>query len=85
MILKSCEDCIHETVCPNKDNYSDVLNVGDYCGDFKDKKNIVEVVKCKDCKRCIKTSLEDYCDLHSTRWDKFYVKGNGYCNFGERR
>ena len=35
MILKSCEECIHFQICEHSADYEDILNVEDYCRDFK--------------------------------------------------
>ena len=37
MKLITCRDCIYEFVCPNYNSYDDVLNVSDYCPNFKNK------------------------------------------------
>ncbi len=57
--------------------------------DFIDKfpvEDVVPVVRCRECKH-FKTNInkENYCDIHSTRWDKFYVNENEYCSRGEKR
>ena len=48
--------------------------------------DVTPVVRCCQCKY-LKTiiSKENYCDIHSTKWDKFYVKTDDYCSYGERR
>lgn len=49
-------------------------------------KDIVPVVRCRECKHFITNiNKENYCDIHSTRWDKFYVNENEYCSRGEKR
>lgn len=62
-------------------------------GDFADvvysipvDEDVVKVVRCKNCKY-FKTSVnkENYCDIHSSTWDKFYVRLDDYCSMGERR
>lgn len=49
--------------------------------------DVVPVVRCCQCKYLRKiSSKENCCDLHSTNyWDKFYVRFDDYCSFGERR
>lgn len=52
--------------------------------------DVVEVVRCKDCKHCdlcypVKNKGEEskegyYCDLH-----KCWVSPSGYCSYGKRR
>ena len=48
--------------------------------------DVVPVVRCRECKH-FKTNInkENYCDIHSTRWDKFYVNENEYCSRGEKQ
>ena len=49
-------------------------------------KDVVEVVRCMGCRYYkVNTNRENYCDIHSTRWDKFYVRDDDYCSKGERR
>ena len=47
-----CEKCIHEEVCADRTFYDE----GDeramtYCAGYKSELDLVEVVRCKDCKR----------------------------------
>lgn len=48
--------------------------------------DVVPVVRCRECKH-FKTNInkENYCDIHSTRWDKFYVREEDYCSIGEKQ
>lgn len=48
--------------------------------------DVVEVVRCMHCIH-FKTSVikENYCDLHSSTWDKFYVRVDNFCSYGERK
>ena len=53
----------------------------------KDLQDLVEVVRCKDCKHKLKNEHDDdyYCE---TMWIDFMVNGltdNDYCSSGERR
>lgn len=47
--------------------------------------DVVEVVRCMYCQH-FKTNInkENYCDVHSTTWDKFYVRDDDYCSYGRR-
>ena len=50
--------------------------------------DVVEVVRCKDCKRYIKGHAgeqSNYCDCHTTTFEKFFCMPNDYCSCGERR
>ena len=46
---------------------------------------VVEVVRCKHCKY-FKTSInkENYCELHSAVWYKFYIRADDFCSYGKR-
>lgn len=50
--------------------------------------NVVEVVRCKDCKYYKKSFAgehSNYCDCHTvTSFDKFFCKPNDFCSCGER-
>lgn len=47
--------------------------------------DVAEVVRCMHCQH-FKTNInkENYCDIHSTTWDKFYVRDDDYCSYGRR-
>lgn len=48
--------------------------------------DVVAVIRCCKCIH-FKTNIskENYCDIHSTTWDKFYVRHGDFCSYGERR
>ena len=48
--------------------------------------DVEKIVRCIHCVH-LKTNVdkENYCDIHSTTWDKFYVRLDDYCSMGERR
>lgn len=48
--------------------------------------DVIKVVRCCECIH-FKTSIseENYCDLHSSVWYKFYVRYDDYCSYGEER
>lgn len=91
----TCNDCIYEPKC-----YSRIANgMGDdeirgglltdidkRCKGFKNKADFVPVVRCCNCIHLIATiNKETCCDFHSTIWDKFYVRPDDYCSYGERK
>ena len=49
--------------------------------------DVVEVVWCCNCIHLKVDSIDrnPYCDIHSTKLDKFYVRLDDYCSYGERR
>lgn len=66
------EDYI-KTIAPN-------IHIPSYAKRFE---NIVEVVRCKDCK--FWHAEGQYCDKFGVLWDEFYTSPNDYCSRGERR
>lgn len=48
--------------------------------------DVIEVVRCMHC-IYLKTSINKthYCNLFSSVWDKFYVRVDDFCSYGERK
>lgn len=94
--MSTCKDCIHEKVCDNLIAHGLPWEDGKYpaekcCDHFKPTADVVEVVRCKDCKhhpdnggecdRSITHTSRDYvCEVNTYR----YI-GLDYCSYGERR
>ena len=94
----TCNDCIHgelcisrtDTIIFNKTEYRDLDNVENFCEDFKNKADFVEVVrreKCKHGKVAVFSKTVDgeerracYCNIKNKVTDI-----DGYCPSGERR
>lgn len=85
----TCEDCIHYDICANQNKlvqtdehtwyeFAEIDNVEDYCSHFKDKHNLVEAVRCKDCeyRHTANCSAKheradmDYCSHGVERWNR---------------
>lgn len=49
--------------------------------------DVVEVVRCRDCEKCVKKDNFMYCEEHSDGWGDYtaYVDPDDYCSYGERR
>ena len=73
MGMASCRNCIHSGFC-----YLTIWDEGTPC-EFVDKRNLVEVVRCKDCKY---QNKDGDCDIHDT-W--FTRKPDSFCCYGERK
>jgi hypothetical protein len=61
----TCKDCIHQTFCGTftRPMMPDIVNASErLCVDFKNKADLVEVVRCKDCKHSI--NLDKNCVLN---------------------
>lgn len=89
----NCKDCIYFKRCVvlgveldmNHDKEADKN-----CRYFKNKSNVVEVVRCKDCKEWQPSDQVTRCGkCHSKQWDNdyFYYETfeNDFCSYGERR
>lgn len=104
--MASCKDCIHYCRCKDtvadenwnedvaqiiKDMYSPIG-----CVDFKNKADVVEVVRCKDCKHYEANGFVyeegcGRCDHPRQQWEvECYdqwveTRPNDFCSYGERR
>lgn len=48
--------------------------------------DVVEVVRCKDCKYSVCIGEHYFCDIQYDEWGQPYiVKPDGYCDCGERK
>ena len=84
MATKKCGDCIHAEICKQVNSgWFSPKNIA-YCTAFKERKNCVEVVRCKDCEsfevlpEC--DYGEGYCWLHEI--DTLLMD---FCSYGERK
>ena len=82
-----CKDCIHDEVCDSLIEsgcpFLDGKYPADkYCFKFKNKADIVEVVRCKDCIFYFEGFMvKPTCRLQ----DKFMVvEANHYCSYGKK-
>ena len=85
--METCKECIHSSVCPPYNTPNDEYpNIGD-CPHFKDKADLVEVVRCKDCDNLEVGKNSQYCTEHSDGWgdNLVYVEDDDYCSFGIRK
>lgn len=80
----TCKDCAHCHVCGfAKEIGSDkAVKMFDFkCPDFQNKADVVNVVRCKDCKYLM---LSDYYGECSKRYMGI-VLPDDYCSYGERK
>ena len=48
--------------------------------------DVVEVVRCKDCKKSVCIGERYFCDIQYDEWGQPYVvKPDGFCDVGERK
>lgn len=81
-----CIDCIHGDVCRNA--YTLKVEPPNVCGCFKNKTDVVEVVRCKDCKHYTDNMNEDnlwkgYCGKAISCFE--FRKSTDFCSYGERK
>ena len=89
MTTRKCGDCIHADICKQLNGgWFSRENIA-YCKGFKDRKNLVEVVRCKDCMwfdtenelaGVFRKERHCYCTEVNT-----YVSENHFCSYGERK
>ena len=84
--MASCKDCLHYELCKRLDAIFDYYNMPSpihlptVCSDFfKNKADVVEVVRCKDC--VYSNEKHTTCHYGVGR----YVKPDHFCGYGERK
>lgn len=82
--MASCRDCIHYRLCERIDaifehyNIQSPIHLHSTCSDFfKNKADVVEVVRCCDCKH-----RNPYC--YRCMRDNLWHDTNDFCSYGER-
>ena len=84
METKKCGDCIHADVCEEADTLVGFSRENlAYCGMFLDNADVVEVVRCKDCKYKFSVNGHDKkgCPLDGVG----LMNDDDFCSCGERR
>ena len=88
----SCNECVHQPIC----NTYARLGVTDLpasditpCDLFKSKADLVEVVRCKDCKywNCVGISTKHMgCSIFCGAYEREYpTNPEDFCSYGERK
>ena len=78
---KTCGDCIHADICKEVNGgWFSPKNIA-YCTAFKERKNCVEVVRCKDCKHW----TMGYCNNFAYYDYEPMTNEDDFCSYGERR
>lgn len=91
MANRVCEKCIHYDVCLlHEDNFIDDVAKNGFCGKFRNKADVVEVVRCEKCKygdvrtfsvtRDGEEQIACYCNIK-----KKVTELDSYCPSGERK
>lgn len=83
--MRICKDCIHYGICSEYVSPCESFPETDGCPCFKNKADVVEVVRCKDC-----IYYKSNC-CFNRQWDFEssvevpLVRENDFCSYGERR
>lgn len=81
----TCKDCIHYGIC----TFNLRGNEWSRCFHFKNKADVVEVVRCEECKHCelrypAKAIGEEAIEGYYCYPNQRHVKSTDFCNYGER-
>ena len=90
--MASCKDCIHCDLCKDMHIFG-ITDLpydcnGAICDHFKNKADVVEVVRCKDCKRCYINSFGKEANVGICNQRGVIgttVQLDDFCNYGERK
>ena len=87
--LNDCEKCMHYSACYFWWKHTALGNhflffIED-CPNFKNKADVVEVVRCKDCKHWGGITYGQMCRKYSGAETKVCTEIDHYCSYGERR
>ena len=98
MVMRmNCKDCIFNEICERRedlvqlddftwDEYGESNEVEKYCSIFRNKADFVEVVRCPDCKHCIKdTEYSKKINMGYCEYDNTVHRKTHFCGYGERR
>lgn len=88
--MARCEECIHDKVCDEWAVTSGIPFVNaDTCDNYKSTADVVEVVRCKDCKHwCIQEGNDinqSYFCSRDKMWCMPTRKADDFCSYGERK
>lgn len=81
--MAKCKDCLHYEACSN---FSKIINsavdVETGCEHFKNRIDVAELVRCKDCKYRKKKVCGN---PTAGMWVGVELRENDYCSYGERK
>lgn len=80
----TCKDCLHCKVCLCNDNYDH--HASSLCDHFKNKADVVKVVRCKDCKHNKYEQPNGFIHCHrDIKEGWIFRRTTDYCSYGERK
>ena len=97
-----CRDCLHAVMCVEYAKLHGIENIqellehegSDVCTHVMKASDVVEVVRCRDCKHfhraileCVDGNPSDWgiCDCEWFNSEDYDVTENDFCSYGERR
>ena len=91
----SCKDCLHVDVCYRREVINDIEKyIKEYgCNNFKSTADVVEVVRCKDCKHWKEKGFDPVfglkfgnCNCEHWETNDFYHETDetDYCSYGAK-
>lgn len=80
-----CKDCVHFGICKKGFPWADGKG-GGWCEDFKNKANVIEVIRCANCKHRKKGVFRAVDNLVYWQCEKYNVEIllTDYCSYGEK-
>ena len=81
--MADCKKCIHSDICIFIEENPD-------CIQFRDRADVVEVVRCKECKHNVanwqhdELDEEDYTDITCDYFMTDGMEADDFCSYGER-
>lgn len=84
--VKTCGDCIHADICEHNPTIEFNRENIAWCGSFKDKTDVVEVVRCKDCEygEQYDVAIDGWFECHYDGWG-IGNDGDHFCSHGKRK
>ena len=84
--MSLCKDCIHYAICDiMADQYGIPTVPSSQCGFYKNATDVVEVVRCKECKNCVESEKTNRLFCIYNHEGDIEVFADHYCSWGERR
>lgn len=81
---KTCGDCIHADICEHNPSLEFSRENIAWCDSFKDKADVVEVVRCKDCVYGRPYGDQEEYIMCEDSWDLAHPR-NHFCSYGKRK
>lgn len=80
----TCEDCVHYGVCYHIEHYGREIETDEPCEKFINDADVVEVVRCKDCKHWGGVTFGYICRRFSGSYIRNETRECDFCSFGAK-